>query len=193
MLRTRIRFKIWFGRILGVIVLAGILLLAYFNNKLLETIISIICFYIFRFMFLKQYHSFNSIMCACVSLLVYFLIIKLEFNLSESILFSVILTFMVNLISYYVKEFIDTRNEIKLYREKQRKMMTKRLEELSEEELLRLLPNIKKNIIHIAYGYIHRDKGITAIDYAYDNNISEPLVYKYVKQVKDEYKNLINL
>ena len=177
-LKLKIKIRYLLINILSIIVLGLILVFAYFNSKLIETIISIICFYIFRFIFVKQYHAYTSLGCAIVSLVVYCVIILLELNLSESILFSVILTFIVNLISYYVEDYIDSRKQIRLLNDKFNKMKAKRLEELSEDELLRLLPDIKANIIHIVYGYIHRDKGITANEFAYKYNISEPLVYK---------------
>ena len=185
MMKLRIRTRLIINRIISVAVIISILVISYLNHKLLETTITMILFYIFRRMFDKQYHSYSIYGCALVSVIVFLIIIALQFNLSESILFSVIITFLVNLISYYVKDYLDTKNKVK-------KMHTKRLEELSEEELLRTLPDIKQDIIHITYNYLHRRKGVTANEFAYNYNISEPLVYKYVKQVKDAYKNLTN-
>lgn len=190
MLRTRIRIKLLLSRILSILVISLILALAYLSGKLSETLVSIVCFYIFRFLFTKQYHAFTSIGCALVSVIVYLIIIKMELSLSESILYSVILTFLVNLTSFYVKDYKDDKLTIKLFENKFNQMKSKRLEELSESEMLRLFPSIKSDRIHIAYLYLHKEKGITANEFAYSFNISEPLLYKYVKQIKDAYKNL---
>lgn len=192
MLRSKIRLRLILANILGIIMMVCILGFAYLNNKLIETLISIICFYIFRKLFTKQYHSFSSLKCTFISIVIYSIIVLLELNITESILFSVILTFLVNLGSYYFRDYLDNRNELKYLSDKMKKMGSKRLEEYTEEELLRLFPNIKADTIHIVYGYLHKDKGITANEYAYKYNISEPLIYKYLKQVKDEYRKLIN-
>lgn len=63
------------------------------------------------------------------------------------------------------------------------------LENYTEEELIKLLPDISSYIIHIVYDYLHRSKSETAFAFARRFNISEPLVYKYLKQVKQAFKN----
>ena len=190
-LRLKTKFLIYY--LLGISTIAVILLIAYLNNRLVETSITMTLFFIFKNLFEKQYHCKSLLMCSFVSIIVFTIVSLLELPLCISILFSVIITFIINLVSYYFRDYLDNRTELNNYSAKFKKMKTKRLEELTEAELLRFLPNVKKDTIHIVYGYIHRNKGITANEYAYKYNISEALMYKYLKQVKDEYKNLVNI
>ena len=187
--QTKLKIKFLMYYLLGIATIIVILFIAYFNNRLIETSITMILFFIFKGLFDKQYHCKSLFMCSFVSIIIFTVVSLLELKLSISILYSVILTFMINLSSYYYRDYIDSKDEISSYK---KKIKTKRLEDLSEEELMKLLPNIRKEVIHITYEYIHRNKRITAYAFAYNHNISEPLVYKYVKQVKDNYKNLVN-
>ncbi len=59
------------------------------------------------------------------------------------------------------------------------------IENYTEEELIQMLPNISSYIVHIVYSYLHKPRSETAYGFARRNNISESLVYKYLKQVKD--------
>ena len=190
-LRLKTKFLMYY--LLGIATMVVIAFIAYLNNRLIETSITMVLFFVFKGLFDKQYHCKSLLMCSFVSIIVFTFVSLLELKLSISILASVVITFMINLISYYVRDYLDNRGEITNYKVKFNKMKSKRLEELTEAELLRLLPNIKKDTIHIVYGYIHRNKGITANEYAYKYNISEALMYKYLKQVKDEYKNLVSV
>lgn len=189
-LKLKIKFLLYY--LLGIATMIIILIIAYLNNRLIETSITMILFFVFRGLFEKQYHCKSLLMCSFVSIIVFTIVSLLELKLSISILSSVIITFMINLISYYVRDYLDSRNQIIQYKNKFKKMQAKRIEELSEDELLKLFPDIRKEVIHITYEYLHRSKRITANAFAYNHSISEPLVYKYVKQVKDRYKNLID-
>ena len=189
-IKLKIKFLAYY--LLGIATMIVIALIAYLNNRLVETSITMVLFFVFKGLFDKQYHCKSLLMCSLVSVIVFTFVSLLELKLSISILSSVIITFMINLISYYVRDYFDNRDKMQGYEKTFKKMKSRRLEELSEDELLRLLPSIKQDVIHIVYGYLHREKGITANEYAYDYNISEPLVYKYVKQVKDAYKDLIS-
>lgn len=191
--QRRLKLKYLSYNLLGISTIAVILLIAYLNNRLVETSITMTLFFVFKNLFEKQYHCKSLLMCSFVSVIVFTIVSLLELPLCISILFSVIITFIINLVSYYFRDYLDNRTELSNYSAKFKKMKTKRLEELTEAELLRFLPNVKKDTIHIVYGYIHRDKGTTANEYAYKYNISEALMYKYLKQVKDEYRNLVNI
>ena len=139
------------------------------------------CFFIFRGLFTKQYHSKSLLLCSAISLVVFTIVSFIEVKLSISILYSVVLSFTITTISYYVRDYLD-RKEITIKR--------KALENLTLEEMYELMPNIKRDIIEIVYGYLHKDKSLNAYGYARSKNISEPLVYKYLRKVKDEYESL---
>lgn len=66
---------------------------------------------------------------------------------------------------------------------------SKCIENYTEEELTTLLPNISKDIIHLVFGYLHRSTTETAFAFSRKNNISESLMYKYLRKVKNSLKN----
>jgi hypothetical protein len=65
---------------------------------------------------------------------------------------------------------------------------SKCLENLTEEELIKYMPNIRKEVIHIVYEYLHRDPKLKSDIFAYHNHISERTLFRYLKLVKNEYE-----
>ena len=189
--QNKLKIKMLGYNILGFIILGIICLIAYFNSKLIETGITIILFYIYRRLFEKQYHASSLYLCGCISILVFIVVIHLEVSITISILFSVILTFIITLISYYIKDYLDNKILVKTYENKLKNINIKALENLTEEEMINLMPSLKYDVIHIVYEYLHRDKScLNASGFAYRNNISEATLYRYVKKVKDKYEEL---
>lgn len=189
--QTKLKIKMLFYNFLGLCIIGIICLIAYLNNKLIETIITIVLFYIYRRLFEKQYHAKSLYLCGIISLIVFTIVIHLEVSVTISILFSIILTFIITLISYYVRDYLDNKILNKQYENKLNSFNSKCIENLTEEELINALPKIKYEVIHIVYEYLHRDKTtITASGFAYRHNISEATLYRYVKQVKQKYENL---
>lgn len=183
LLKLKIRLKFILNNIISVLVIALLLFVAYLSNKLIETCITMILFYIFRKMFNKQYHSYSIWGCALVSIIVFLTIIKLEFNLSQSILFIVIITFIVNLISYYVSNYIEYKNKFG-------KRKSKKIENLTLEEMKELFPDVEEDKLNIVYGYFHRPKTLTSYGYVLKCNISERTLFRYVKEIKNNYESL---
>ena len=169
--------------LLGILTLALIIGIAYLNNRFIETSLTIITFFIFRNLFEKQYHSKSLLLCSAISVIVFTIITFIELPLNISVLFCIVVSFVTTTISYYVKDYLDSK-EVKLKK--------KALENLTLTEMYELMPNIKRDIIKIVYGYLHKGKTLNAYGYARSQNISEPLVYKYLKKVRDEYKSLEN-
>lgn len=189
--QNKLRLKMLGYNILGFIILGIICLIAYLNDKLIETGITIILFYIYRRLFEKQYHARSLYLCGFISIIVFIIIIRIEVSITISILFSVVLTFIITLVSYYVRDYFDNKILINTYKKKLESLNSKALENLTEDEMINLMPSIKYEIIHIVYEYLHRDKSsLTASGFAYRNNISEATLYRYVKQVKSKYENL---
>ena len=188
-LRTKRKIKRIIGWLLGIVTLLTALLFAYFKNRLIETSISIFLFYVFKNLFDKQWHASSTYMCFIVTSIVLILIIYLEIPLSVSILFSAIITFILTYISYHVKIYYEDRaiiNRLKKYK-------IKAIENLTLEELLNKLPNIKEDIIRIVYGYWHRERGVTLLEYVDSCHISQPLLYNYINKVKNAYKDLTEI
>ena len=190
-LKIKIKIKYILYYLLGVATLLVILFIAYIKDRLLETSIIIVLFYIYRHLFEKQFHASSLWLCSFISIIVFIVVVNLEVNISISVFISIILTFIVTLVSYYVWDYLDTKILVNSYKEKLFKLNSKALENLTEDEMISLMPSIKYEIIHIVYEYLHRDKSsLTASGFAYRNNISEATLYRYVKQVKNKYESL---
>lgn len=190
-LKIKIKIKYILYYLLGVATLLVILFIAYIKDRLLETSIIIVLFYIYRHLFEKQFHASSLWLCSFISIIVFIVVVNLEVNISISVFISIILTFIVTLVSYYVRDYLDTKILVNSYKEKLFKLNSKALENLTEDEMISLMPSIKYEIIHIVYEYLHRDKSsLTASGFAYRNNISEATLYRYVKQVKNKYESL---
>ena len=180
--------KFWIKRITrnslisfaGICIIGVILSFAYITNKLFETILAIILFYVYRRFYNKQYHSKSLVLCAIISVLVFTFLTLLEFPKTTSVLSPTIFILLVTTISYVFKCYIDLK-----------KKKVKTFNNISKEEMLLLLPNISVEKIEIVYEYIHRDKTIKAFNYAYNKQISEQTLYRYVREVKSAYKDLV--
>lgn len=191
-LKTKIKIKYAMYHILGLLTLAAVLLIAYFNDKIIETSITVVLFYIYRSLFDKQYHSSSVYLCSAISIIVFTIVIHLEVNISISILSSVVITFILTLLSYYLRDYLDNKLLIKTYESKLNKLNVRCIENLTEDELVNLMPSIRYEVLHIVYNYLHRPKELNASGFAYRNNISEATLYRYVKLVKTKYDSLGN-
>lgn len=183
--RIKIKSKLFLYQLLGIFTLFVILGVSYLSEKVLETSITIISFFVFRTFFTKQYHSKSLILCSIISTFVFLFVIIIELKINISIIYSIILVLVITTISYYVKDYLDNKDIVNTYKSKK-----KCIENLTLDEMIELMPNIKRDILGIVYGYLHKDRSITAFAYSNSINISEPLLYKYLKKVKDEYKSL---
>lgn len=175
---------------LGLLTVVLVLLIAYLNERLVETIFIIILFYIYRQFYDKQYHCRSLFMCSIVSIISFAIISRITLSLGISILYSVIITFCVTTISYLVKDYLETKVLCKEYHKRLEKLTLRStiLENATEQELLDATPNIRKEVVCLVYGYLHRPKGQLAASYAYNNYISEATLYRYLKLVKDTYE-----
>jgi len=189
-LRTKRKIKHCIAWLLGIITILVALVISYFFDKLIETIITIILFYIYRCLFEKQWHANSMLGCFFVTSIVLIIIINIEVKITISILFSAILTFILTLISYYVKDYFDDKLLVNNYKNKLEKYNTKCIENLTEDEMAKLMPGIRYETIHIVYGYLHRPKTLNSTGYAYRCNISERTLFRYVKQIKEKYESL---
>ena len=176
--------------LLGVATIVVILFIAWMNERLIETSISIILFYIYRPLYDKQYHAKTLPLCSLVSISVFTVISNMELDIATSIFNTIVLTFVVTSISYFVKDFLDSKILIKKYEEKLKRFEYKCLENLTENEMLERMPKIRKEVIHLVYNYLHRRQGISGSDYAFKNNIGEATLYRYLKLVKETYESL---
>ncbi len=167
-----------------------VLLIAYINERFVETIFVIILFYIYRPLYNKQYHCKSLFMCSIVSIISFAIISHISVSIGISILYSVFISFIVTTVSYLVKDYIETKTLCVEYHNRLMKLTNRStiLENASLQEILDATPKIRKEVVHLVYGYLHRPKGQLAASYAYNNYVSEATLYRYLKLVKDIYE-----
>lgn len=166
-----------------------IIVIARLFKREIEVIITMICFFIFRPLYEKQYHSKSLFRCSLISIIVFTIISHIEVEKSVSILLAVVIAFTTTLISSYVKIFLEDKVLISKYEVKLKYLDIKSLNNLTEEEMIALMPKIKKDVIHIVYGYLHKGK-LNAEIYAINKNISVATLYRYLKLVRETYDKL---
>lgn len=189
--KNKIKLKVFWFKTLGVLTLASILLISCLYDKLIETIVSIVFFYIFSPMFDKQFHSHSVYRCSFISITIYIILSRLTLRLGESVLCSMLLTFALTAGSFYFRDLLDKTVLLETYRKKLAKFEHKALENLSEVEMCEALPNVSYDIIKIVYKYLHRPKTISATAFAMRNYISEATLFRYLKKVKTAYEDLV--
>ena len=188
--RNKLRLIYLGYSILGILVNIIILVIGWLFEREIEVAITMICFFVFRPLYEKQYHAKSLFRCSIVSITVFIIVASIEVEKSISILLSVVLAFVITLISSYIKEFIENKMLLETYKNKLESIKTKCLENYTENELIQLMSSIRKDVIHIVYGYLHRENKINAEIYAIQNNIGVATLYRYLKLVRDTYEKL---
>ena len=187
---TKLKLKLFWYRVLGILTLLAIVLMGLLQNKLFETVLSIVLFYVYSPLFEKQYHSRSTYKCSLVSIIVFVILSRTTLEFTLSLFATVVLTFTVTCLSYFVKDLIDNTVLLKYYKDKVDKIEHKTIENYTLDELKEKLPNVRFDIIEIAYGYWHKPHYLNAVGYARNNHIAVSTLYKYLKIVKDEMENL---
>lgn len=109
MFKIKLKMKMYGYSFLGILTLLSILLFAFLNDKIFEIATTIIFFFIFRKRFEKQYHAKSLINCSIISLIVFIVLTFITIKKSISILAIVILTYYVNTLSFYVRDYLDIK------------------------------------------------------------------------------------
>lgn len=186
--KTKFKLKKFWYYVLAILTQLVIVTVGFINEKPLEVICSIVFFFIFSPLFNKQYHSKSFYKCSFVSVIVYFIITRVTLKFATSVLFTIVLTFIVTSISYFVRDLLDKTLLLNEYRKRLEKFEHKCIENLTESELQDNVPTVPYDIVHIVYGYLHKPKTLNATGYALKCNISEATLYRYLKKVKEEYE-----
>ena len=187
---TKLKLKMFWYHLLGTLTILAIAVVGYLQDKLVEVVVSMICFHIFKHLFEKQSHSKSLYKCSGISIIVFIIMSRLTLSVNASMLCTVLLTFTLTAGSYYLRVLLDNTVLLETYKRKLEQFEHKCLENLTELELQARLPEIPYEIIHIAYGYLHKPKTLTASGYAMKCHIGEATLYRYLKRVKTEYENL---
>lgn len=184
--KAKRKIKKVFLILFSLIVLMILIGIAYLSNKIIEMIIIMCLFYIYRKISIKQYHAKSIYQCAIITTVVFFTALLMVLPLKTSVLFPAIITFIISMFSYYARDYLDKVKELN----NKAVVCKKPLENYTKQELLDIFPNIKSSTINLVYDYLHRERSKTALDFAYDNNVSEQLIYNYLRKVKAAYKDL---
>ena len=165
-----------FYSIIGVVELLLILIIASFNNRLLEMIITIFLFFVYRSKYEKQFHAETLMQCAVLSVIIFGIISAFIPSKNISILASVFVPYYVTLISYYIKDYNDKN-----------KLLTKKLESMTYDEMKARFTTYTEYEIKAVYSYINRGEKL-ADHIAMKYNYSTRQLQRIIKKMKDELK-----
>ena len=182
------KYSIWTS--LSVAMLASVFFIAYLNNRVMETLLSVVLFYLYRSLYEKQFHTYSLIHCSIISVAVFGIVSAIALPLQTSLFCTILIVYALTHGSFKLRNLIDSTLLLEEYKRKLEQFEHKCLENLTELELQARLPNIPYEIIHIVYGYIHKPKSLNASGYAMKCHIGEATLYRYLKRVRTEYENL---
>lgn len=119
--RFKIRFQIYFRILFVYIIVFSILLtIGIITGKFLETLTCLISYCVFRKngSFNKELHMETTTKCLHITLIIFVSTIILLLPASVSLIFSTLFGFIINLLMYIIKEFVDLikTKVIKLYK-----------------------------------------------------------------------------
>lgn len=93
--------------IYGLLQYIGAFLLGIIFNRLIEILIIIPLFFIFRSRYEKTFHAKTMLECTLYTLLMFLIICLIARPIYESILLTIILCYVTTQILYYIKDYID--------------------------------------------------------------------------------------
>ena len=180
--KIKLKFKLNFGIILASFIqLIAILFFGWLHNKLIEMATIYVCFFVFRTSFEKQFHAKTVWMCTLYTLIIFYIISFISPDIKTSIILIVCFTYSINLISYYVKDYLDLKDRFKAKKASITRGMS--------EEKLREICNTN-NLNELEYKilkYFYCDRlSLTAISYKVDYS------YDYVAELKGKILKKIN-
>lgn len=87
---------------------------AYFNHKIIETLLLFISYVSFRYMYPKTFHHSSFYWCIFWSITIFWVAIPISIPRNISILFSIILGSYIGFSLFKVKDYIDNKNDVLL-------------------------------------------------------------------------------
>lgn len=177
-LKNKLLLKGLFHSLLQMLVIFSF---AWLNDCVLEMAIIYVCFFVFRTSFEKQFHASSAWLCTLYTFIVFFIVSLIAPNIKVSIILIVCFTYSINLISYYVKDYLDLKDRFKAKKASITRGMS--------EEKLREICNTN-NLNELEYKilkYFYCDRlSLTAISYKVDYS------YDYVAELKGKILKKIN-
>lgn len=178
-LRNKIILKGIFHSVLQFILIFSF---AWFNDCLLEMAIIYLCFFYFRTTFDKQFHAKTTWLCTIYTIIIFYIVSNISPNKSISILLVISFTYLINLISFYARDYLDLKDRFKAKKILISKGMNK--DKLLEICDLNNLNELESKIL--TYFYCDR-LSLTAISYKVNYS------YDYVAELKGKILKKIKL
>lgn len=155
---------------------------AWYNSCLFEMAIIYICFFYFRTRFEKQFHASTTWLCTLYTIIIFYIVSNISPNKSISILLIISFTYFINLMSFYVRDYLDLRDRFKAKKITITRGMNK--DKLLEICAFNNLNELETKIL--TYFYCDR-LSLTAISYKVDYS------YDYVAELKGKIIKKIKL
>ena len=168
MFRFKLYAKVWFHTILqfGLVFFFG-----WFHNRLLEIFIITGCFFYFRSKFEKQFHASTTWKCTIYTITIFYIISLISPQLSISILLIVLFCYLINLTSYYVRDYLDIKHPKKKKRNTNRQEIINILGETNLNEdyitdycISKSMPKLAETIYLFLNNTLEETAEILAVD-----------------------------
>lgn len=151
-----------------------ILILGWYNDRLIEILFSLILFFVFSSLYTKRFHASRLIACSIISIIVYSIMSRIMPSFHMSILLNVLLTYFLTTMSYYIKDYIDLKKEIKLDN------VPIKIEDITIPIIAKANPDLESNDCLAIYAFLHRDRHTTAESIAMKHHMSRSTLYRLV-------------
>lgn len=175
-------YQIYCTTIFITITYGSILLVSLLFNRPIEATISVIFFHIFRKKDEKTFHASNDMMCWLISVTSFSIVSSLALDLKQSVLCCICLSYILTIIMYYIKDYLD----LVIIRNKLEKTTLKEL------ELNELIGICKENMciedIRLVYDYLHKKRDMSTDKFIMNRYISRRTLFRMLKKVKDNYE-----
>ena len=175
-------YTVYCAIIFFIITYGSILIASSFFDMMVEAAISMLAFHIFRHYDENTFHAKTSVKCWIVSLISFLILLKLSLPIKQSIFVSIMLSYLLTKVMYYVQEYIDIKLRDKNV------VVLKPLKEYTIEELKSEFKDIEECYIKAVYEYIHRDKYNTCERIVQKYHLSRATLYRVIDKVKQKIK-----
>ena len=188
MQRFLFKSKLFFKLFINTAIQIGCLLFfGWLEDKMLEMTIIWFCFFVFRANFEKQYHATTTWLCTLYSVLIFYIVSLITPNKDLSIVLIVLFTYLINTMSFYVREYLDLKARILKLNE------VKIAKGMSKDELLKLTTAVGLNDleVNILVSFYCERKSIQSI--AYHTNYSYDRIWQLKNEALKKIKNKVSL
>ena len=87
----------------------AMIIFGYFHSSLIEMLILYICFFYFKNRFEKQFDASSTWGCTILTIIVYYWASLIIPNTTISVVLVICFTYLINTISYYVRDYLDIK------------------------------------------------------------------------------------